>query len=246
MNTKTTLIAALTAGALGTAASAAHVDFFDAGDFDLTATDGQAAFATQDVPPGETGALGGQRAVSIFNPGDNTGAINVNLTTDSPDVNDDAVNLDFGGDGFVTFEYGGFTDAGDLNADFLNIPDTDLNWTRVEADFALSSGGGTATVTLTSDGASAALSRDIPAGTSDLGFDYVDFLTIDPNLDLESIDSASLVIEGDLGDNYSVSFFHRAGATDQVPNPIPTPGAAVAGLALLGGVVARRRRNADA
>ena len=239
---KTAFGVALTA--VATTASAAHVDFFDAGDFSLTAVDGQAAMATQTVPPGPTGALGGVRDVFIFNPGDNSGSINASLTTDSPDVNDDAVDLTFGGDGTVTFEYGGFTSGGDLNADFLNIPDTMLDWTRVEADFAVSSGGGTATVTLTSDGASAALSRSIPAGTSELGFDYTDFLAIDSGLNLESIDSASLVINGFEGDNYSVSFFQRAGATDGVV--IPTPGAAVAGLALLGGVVARRRRNVDA
>ena len=149
-STATLLAAALLPLGIAASASAAHVDFYDAGPFSLAANAGETRVHMQNVPAGASGALGGQRIVQIVNPGDGgVSPITASLDVDSPDVNDDAVDISFADPGTVTFNYGSFTDnfsnlfastAGPLNADFLNIPNDDgsdsgRNWTRLEVDF---------------------------------------------------------------------------------------------------------------
>ena len=240
---------------LASAASAAHVDFFDAGGFFLNVVPGESRTLTQSVPPGPTGALGGLRQVTATNDG-TAQPVNVNLSVDNPDVNNDAVQLSLGSSntpGNVLFEYGGFTDAGDLNADFLNIPaddgsDTGMNWTMITVNLTQVTGRGTATVTLASDSGddSATVSQDFNASdsNSNLSLLYSDFFADDSDLDLTDIDSVSLNITGNAGLTAGISFFGRAGSVpDNGGNVIPTPAAATAGLAMLGGLMLRRRRD---
>lgn len=235
-------------------ASAAHVDFFDAGPFSLSVDSGDSQTIVQTVPPGPSGALGGLRQVTATNDG-TAQPVTVDLAVDSPDVNDDAVQLSLGSSntpGNVLFEYGGFTTAGDLDADFLNIPDaggndTGLNWTMLTVNLTQVTGQGTATATLVSDGDSATVSQDFNASDSNtnLALLYSDFLSDNGDLDLEDIDSVSLNITGNAGLTAGISFFGRAGAVpDDNGNVIPTPAAATTGLALLGGLMLRRRRQA--
>ena len=252
-STATLLAAALLPLGIAASASAAHVDFFDAGPFTLTAGDGETQTASQTVPPDATGALGGLRQVTIDNTADGTpGVIIAALQDLQPGGNDDAVNLAFGSAGSVLFEYGTFIDGNaPLAADFINIPDVSpaMNWTHLDVDFTSSTGGGTATVTLQSNGASATLTQAIQTGTHTLEFFYDDMLAQTPGLDLTSVDAASLLITGsafaDFGSAYNISFYHRDGAVPGglPPGVIPTPAAASAGLALMGGLLLRRRRQ---
>ena len=184
----------------------------------------------------------------------------------TPDVADDAVQVSLGTSntpGSVLFEYGDFTSAGDLNADFLNIPaddgsDTGLNWTMLTVNLTDVTGQGTATATLMSGsgGSSATVSQDFNASDSNtnLSLLYSDFLDEDSTLNLESIDGVSLQIDGNAGLTAGISFFGRAGAVpddadngdgdngDDNGTVIPTPAALPAGLAALGLVLLRRRR----
>lgn len=218
---------------------AAHVDFFDAAPFTLTADEGQTQADTQTAPNADI--LGGERRVTLISTaGGTSGAVSASLVVDSPDVVNNAVVVNFAGEGSAEFYYGGGLPNEALNADFLNIPNSGLDWTHIEVDFdAGTIGGGTAMVTLFSGaggGTAATLTQLIPTGNNDLMFFYSDFLAQAPGLVLTDIDAARLLITADAGQNYVVSFFGRAGA-------IPTPAALPAGLALLSAIALLRRHR---
>ena len=272
MHRLTLLTAAVVPLALAASASAAHVDFFDAGPFSLTAEQGETEVHMQNVPSGPTGALGGQRIVQITNfagdgeDGEDDGnGVTASLAIEGDGGNDDAVDLDFDDFGRIQFNYGSFTNdfadtfasvTGDFNADFLNIPnddgnDTGMNWTRLEVDFDdpddLATGVGqtqvTVTITSNSGEATASLSQFVTSAAPTLEFDYADFLAQDDDLDFTDIDGAQLTINGIAGDFYSIGFFNRAGNVPDATPIIPTPAALPAGLALMTGLMLRRRQS---
>ena len=67
--TTATALAASTMLVFGGVATAAHVDFFDSGPFDVAADPGESQTVTQSVPAGDGGALGGLRQVTVSNDG---------------------------------------------------------------------------------------------------------------------------------------------------------------------------------
>ena len=245
-------------------ASAAHIDFFDAGGFRRSANPGETRTVSQNVPSGEDGALGGVRQVTVrssFGGGINPVAAEVRPGADGEDG---VLLTSFNSTGSVVLEYGGLTSAGDLNADFLNIPDADpsMQWTQLELDFSGVTGFGGASATLTSNAgaATATVLADAPSaregGTS--VFAYTDFLAQAPALDLTDIDSVSLEITGFFGSRFTLPFFGRGGSIlidgngggddgggdgSVPPNVIPSPAAMPAGLMLIAGLTLRRRRS---
>lgn len=222
---------------------ARHVDFFDAGNFDVTALAGGTNSDTQlALPSGASGVLGGQRRVTVSATG--VGEANATLDVMGAGDNDDAVLLtaDSAAAGNYRFETG--FDGNDLNADFLNIPGSSpmAVWTDIEVEFqqgdsplglngllvTLVSGNGTSS----EETAMATIAGGTPTGGS-LFLPYADFLADNPNLDLTDIDRAELAIDGALGGTYNVAFFARAGS-QVIPEPSTLALVGLAGIAIVG------------
>lgn len=237
------LLAALPLGLAATTASAAHVDFFDAGPFDVTAAPGETRLHMQMVPPGASGALGGQRILELSNNSDpafSGGDVRASLNPTGPGDNDDAAILEFGPGGSASFSYGSFTDAfsstfpvtvGDLNADFFNIPDdmgndTGFNWTGLVVNldpFDGSAGPANIAINLSSgSGASGAVvSQPVPitgpAGGS-VVFSYDDFLALSPDLDLTDIDGVRFSITSEGSSSLQIASLLRTGSVADPDN----------------------------
>ena len=219
-----------------TSAEARHVDFFEQGDFTLSAMGGETVTDMQSVDSGDGGALGGIRTATLF--GGDTGA-SADLAADDSDMVDDGVIFASGPNASLTFEYGGEGNA--LNADFINIPMSDMDWDSIELVFGEGTGSGTATITLSSGidemmeaSATGMISFD---GDGSVFLDYSVF----SGVDLENVDFASLTLDG-LGEMPAVlNFFARAVTEDATDVPAPAA-LGLLGLGLAGLIGARRRK----
>lgn len=212
------------------AASAAHVDFLDQGDFNLTLNNsGTVSTTVTGIPTGST--LGGQRFVELSLDSDATAS----ATLDS-----NALSYNTGAAGSLLVDIN--AGANQLNANFLDIPMSNLNWNRLRLDFgAQSSAGASVTVQLISDGLGTVALTQPFGGGGVLDFFYADFGSLTPAF-LRDVDAASFLIDTDTAGSFTVNSFIRAGA---VPQAVPGPGSL--GLMMLGllglfGVITLRRK----
>ena len=234
-----TFAVTLLAGAslAATAAQARHVDFYEQGDFALSAEGGETVTDQQSVDPGAGGALGGVRDVSLF--GGDTGA-SADLAANDVDDVDDGVIFASGPNATLTFTYGG--EGNSLDADFINIPDTDMDWDSIELVLGEGTGSGLATVTLGSGINN--MMEQFASGSIDFdgnGSVFIDYSAFS-GVNLEDVDFAELEISG-LGEQPLVlNFFARAIAPDDVDVPAPAA-LGLLGLGLAGLAGMRRRRK---
>lgn len=244
MKLRFALAAACAALLLAPAVQARHVDFYDAGNFDVTALAGGSNTDTQlGLPTGDSGVLGGERRVTVSATG--VGQANATLNVVGGGNNDDAVLLTADVAAMANYRFETGFDGNNLDADFLNIPGMPgRRWDSIEVVFGpndsplglngllvtLVSGNGT----LSEETAMASIAGGTLTGGS-LFLPYSDFLADNPALDLTDIDRAELAIDGGLGATYNLGFFARAG---NVPEPTSL---ALFGLGLVG-LAGRRRR----
>lgn len=224
--------------AIGVTASivlASHIDFFDAGPFELTVGAGETDSAVQNVPTGASGAIGGQRFVTLTSTSTPPlgGGMSAVLQVDDPDKNDNSVFLTampgVTSGGSMQLEYGAGTA---LEADFVGIPGMNADWDRIVVDYlSLDDYGGAMTVTLTTgNGATSAITRSIEAGAHRLEILYSEFFCDAPTLDLGDVDYVSLELSlpGELNDEQTVAigFFGRGGFVEEAcPEDVDGDGA---------------------
>ncbi len=237
-------------------ALANHVDFFEGGAFSLSATGAPPSSQTLTQTGLPAGAvLGGQRNITLTKTdGRNGSAVNASLlqgTGGNADDNDVAVLFSGSGNarGSLQFRYGR---GGDLNANFLDIPNSANDWDRIRVTFGAASTSIDLTVGLFSreDGGLASLTRTYQGGPGSLDFLYSDF-SDGAGLSsafLRNIDQAGLLFASNnsTANNFSftIQSFNRNGLV--APAAVPEPGTLLLlGVALAGMVLVPRRARSQ-
>ena len=217
-----------------------HIDFFDDGPFSQTNNAANPAneFAVTGIPT--AGTLGGRRDVTLDS---DAGTVSFSLNPTGAGANDDfaVFSAAAGSRGSVTVAYGR---AGDLNANFLDIPNSMLQWDRIRLTLQGASSG-SVSVTLFSDGQGfTTLVRFFSfANGGNVDFLYADFMASSPAFTADTfrdIDLVNFTIFGNDGATYNIASFDRNGSV--VPEPSST---VLLGIAAAGITVAylRRRRR---
>lgn len=233
---------AVVVGLNAATASANHIDFFEEPAFTLNdSVGGGATTLTQGgLLTGNT--LGGRRDLVLDAL---AGTVTASLAPTDPGVVGDNDSLiftaaDASSQGNLAIVIGM---GGDLNANFLDIPASSLDWDRVRVNFGGVSSTGSVTVTLFSDGeGDAIVTKLFGGGDNDLDFFHTEFFAANgayTAATLRDIDRATLQVNGQQGGSYTLQSFNRNGA---VPEPASL---ALLGLGLLGMAgYARKRRMA--
>lgn len=227
-------------------ASANHIDFFDAGPFSITAASGQTTTTTvTGIPTAST--LGGQRVVTLTSV---NGLVVAGLTPLFDGEDDDGLLFGAGGNNSQANLMIQIGAGGDLNANFIDIPNSTNDWNSVRVAFGtqtgLESSAATVTVSLFATGAgTATLTRNFAGGIGNVDFLYSDFMANNPlfTMDvLRSVDRATLSIQGVLNGEYSLDSFNR-NISAQQQQPIPEPTTMLLLGTGLAGVAARMRKR---
>ena len=216
-----------------------HIDFFDDGPFAETnnAANPPNQFVVTGIPT--AGTLGGRRDVTLDA---GAGTVNFSLTPIGAGANDDfaVFSAAAGSRGNVTVAYGA---AGDLNANFRDIPNSTADWDRIRLTLQ-GSVVGVVSVTLFSDGeGTVSLARPFSfAAGGDIDFFHSDFMLSNPAFTLDTfrdIDRVSFTIFGEDGRTYDIASFDRSGSV------VPEPGSFVMiGLGAVGFAAVYLRRRA--
>lgn len=250
--TKWAAFTAVSLLALSLSAKANHIDFLDAGPFNVTGVSAQfpgTGFTVTGIPTSST--LGGQRLVSIEKLTGPADMLSASLNPVNPGANDDFMVFcnNPGSTGIFRLTVGA---AAPLNANFLDIPGGGgAMWDRVRLTFdatQMSAMSPVVSVTLFSStaGGSVTVTQTFAGGSGNVDFLLSAFTAANPAFDaaaFRDIDSASFSIEGIDGGKYYIASFDRNGF---VPVPEPSTYALLA-VGLVGAmVVTRRRRRAGA
>ena len=208
-----------------------HIDFFDDGPFAQTNNAANPAnqFAVTGIPT--AGTLGGRRDVTLDS---DAGTVSFSLNPTGPGTNDDfaVFSAAAGSRGSVTVAYGR---AADLNANFLDIPNSMMQWDRIRLTLQGASSG-SVSVTLFSDGQGfATILRPFSfANGGNIDFLYADFTAQNPAFTLETfrdVDLVNFTIFGNDGATYNIASFDRNGSVVPEPSSTALLGIVVAGIA---------------
>ena len=231
----TTVGAVTVALSLASATQAAVlIDNFSVGAYELTAEVLPGTLTQNSLPT--SGVIGGVRYAELFR---NSGFLNVKANmngangTGTPGAY--IIDSQFVNSARATLAYG---TAADLNANMTVGGNNSIGIAFISADVPA-----TVEVKVVSNGVEGSQTL-LTAGAGELFFNFVDFVpTGAGSLNFTDIDFVEFTFTGAQGGDYTIDLL-QATVNPDGPQAIPSPAAAWVGLALVGGILARRRRAA--